>query len=206
MNKDFAMLAISRHRMKTDGKGITTLVALAGCPLACPYCINQDLLKDTKQLKKVSPEKLVEDLSIDHCYFLYTGGGVTFGGGEPLLQTEALLEFADICPREWNINIETSLNVPFEQLEPLLTGRFSFIIDIKAMQPNIYERYTGRKNEQVIHNLQEICTQLSNKKYIVKVPLIPEYSDAEAVEESVAMLKGIGVPKENILTFTYQKL
>ena len=127
--------------MKTDGKGITLLVVLTGCPLACPYCINGELLKDSSRLKLVTPKQLVEELAIDHCYFLYTGGGVTFGGGEPLLQSEAILEFAQVCPSEWNINIETSLNVPLEQLEPLLTGRFSFIIDMKAMQPDIYKQY-----------------------------------------------------------------
>ena len=40
--------------MKTDGRGITTLVALAGCPLACPYCINGELLKDSSRLKQVT--------------------------------------------------------------------------------------------------------------------------------------------------------
>ena len=57
------------------------------------------------------------------------------------MQSEAILEFTQVCPSEWNINIETSLNVPLEQLEPLLTGRFSFIIDMKAMQPDIYKQY-----------------------------------------------------------------
>ena len=155
MSKDFAVLAINRHRMLTDGRGITSLVALAGCPLSCPYCINQDLLKNTKLLEQISPTDLVERLAIDHCYFLYTGGGVTFGGGEPLLQAESILEFANVCPMEWNINIETSLNVPFKQLEPILNGRFSFIIDIKAMQPEIYKGYTGLENTQVIYNLKE---------------------------------------------------
>ncbi len=206
MSNDFSMLTISRHRMKTDGKGITSLIALAGCPLSCPYCINGELLKDSSILKRISPKQLVDELAIDHCYFLYTGGGATFGGGEPLLQTDAILEFAKLCPSEWNINIETSLNVPFKQLEPLLTGRFSFIIDIKAMQADIYKQYTGRDNTQVIHNLTEVSKRVDKEKYIVKVPLIPEYSDEKSVEESVEKLKQIGVEPTNILTFTYQKI
>lgn len=203
MSKDFAMLAVSRHRMKTDGKGITTLVALAGCPLSCPYCINQDLLRDAKHLTKISPKELVEELAIDHCYFLYTGGGVTFGGGEPLLQAEAILEFAKVCPPEWNINIETSLNVPVEQLQSLLTGRYSFIIDIKAMQSDIYQAYTGLTNNRVIANLKKICESLPRDKFLVKVPLIPNYSDESTVEKSVKLLKELGVPEENILQFEY---
>ncbi len=203
MSKNFAMLAINRHRMQTDGKGITSLVALAGCPLSCPYCINHDLLKDIKLLEQISPTDLVQRLAIDHCYFLYTGGGITFGGGEPLLQAESILEFAESCPKEWSINIETSLNVPFKQLVPLLNGRFSFIIDIKAMQPDIYKSYTGLDNTQVIDNLREIHEKLPKDKYVVKVPLIPEYSDEECVRNSLEILKKMGVKEENIITFEY---
>ncbi len=203
MSKDFSMLTISRHRIKTDGRGITSLVALAGCPLSCPYCINQELLKDAKQLKTISCEKLIEELSIDHCYFLYTGGGVTFGGGEPLLQADTLMEFAQICPPEWSINLETSLNVPFSKLEPLLNGRFSFIIDIKAMQPDIYKSYTGLDNDRVLDNLSKLCKYLSTDQYVIKVPQIPGYSDEAAVEESVRILAEMGVPEENIMKFRY---
>lgn len=206
MSRDFATLAINRHRMQTDGKGITSLVALAGCPLSCPYCINHNLLKDTGLLEHISPVDLVERLAIDHCYFLYTGGGVTFGGGEPLLQAENILEFSNVCPKEWAVNIETSLNVPFKQLEPLLNGRFSFIIDIKAMQPDIYKKYTGLDNRQVINNLKKLCRKLETDQYIVKVPLIPEYSDKKSVNESMELLQELGIPKENIMTFEYIKL
>lgn len=197
------VLAIDRHRMRTDGKGITTLVALAGCPLSCPYCINSELLKDDKRIEYLTQQELVERLAIDHCYFLYTGGGVTFGGGEALLHSREIAAFAEVCPKEWNITIETSLNVPTEKVQPLLNGRFSFIIDVKAMQPDIYLRYTGMKNEQVIRNLQLLCTQLSAQNYVVKVPLIPGYSEKGDVLESKKKLLELGMEEENILTLVY---
>lgn len=196
------VLTISRHRMRTDGNGVTSLVALAGCPLSCPYCINAGLLEENK-FDQLTPGELVERLAIDHCYFLYTNGGVTFGGGEPLLQSEQILAFADVCPKEWNITIETSLNIPTKQLKPFLNGRFSFIIDCKAMQPEIYKNYTGRDNVQVIHNLEEVSRQLPKEKYVIKVPLIPEYSGEADVEESVQRLQEMGVPADRIHTFTY---
>ncbi len=200
---EFSVLGIDRHRMKTDGKGITSLVALAGCPLSCPYCINAEVLQNEKRIEKLTPQMLVERLAIDHCYFLYTGGGVTFGGGEPLLHSEQLVEFAKVCPEEWNITIETSLNLPFERLEPLLTGRFSFIIDIKAMQPEIYAKYTGKENRQVICNVKRLRERLLPEKYVVKVPLIPDYSEKEDVEKSCEELQKLGISKKNILVFKY---
>ena len=96
--------------------------------------------------------------------------------------------------------------MPLEQLEPLLTGRFSFIIDVKAMQSDIYKQYTGRDNAQVIYNLKEVCKRMDQEKYAVKVPLIPEYSDDRDVEESVEMLRQMGVECTNILPFEYHKI
>ncbi len=202
---DFSVLGINRHRMLTDGKGITTLVALAGCPLACPYCINKELLGGDGQVEKMTPKELVERLAIDHCYFIYTEGGVTFGGGEPLLHSRQIREFASLCPKEWHITIETSLNVSKEQLQPLLNDRFSFIIDVKAMQPKLYQNYTGKENRQVIHNLEAVQKLISPKQYVVKIPVIPEYSGKAEVEESVEMLKKMNIPMENILSFAYQR-
>lgn len=200
---EFSVLGIDRHRMRTDGKGITSLVGLAGCPLSCSYCINEEVLKAEKRIERMTPETLLEKLAIDHCYFLYTNGGVTFGGGEPLLHSEQIVAFAEICPKEWNITIETSLNVPTERLEPLLKKRFSFIIDIKAMQPEIYRSYTGLENEQVIRNLKAICECIPREQYVVKVPLIPEYSDEKDTEESRKILQELGIPEENIMIFSY---
>lgn len=197
------ILGINRHRMQTDGRGITTLVALSGCPLSCRYCINQDLLKDTEQTEWLSPKELVERLAIDHCYFVYTNGGVTFGGGEPLLHSGQIQEFARLCPEEWNITMETSLNVDAGLLTPLLTERFSFLVDIKAMQPDIYEKYTGRSNAQLIENLKCLIQKVPADQYMVKVPLIPGYSDADSTRESVALLQEMGIPKKNIVTFRY---
>lgn len=197
------ILGINRHRMQTDGRGITTLVALSGCPLSCRYCINQDLLKDAEQTEWLSPKELVERLAIDHCYFVYTNGGVTFGGGEPLLHSGQILEFARLCPEEWNITIETSLNVDAGLLAPLLTDRFSFLVDIKAMQPDIYEKYTERSNAQMIENLKCLIQNIPVDQYMVKVPLIPEYSHEKEVEESVQELRKLGIAKENIVTFRY---
>lgn len=199
----FQVLGIDRHRMQTDGRGITTLVALAGCPLSCRYCLNGEVLKEKKQMEELSPQELLERLAIDHCYFVYTNGGVTFGGGEPLLHSAQIAAFAELCPKEWNITIETSLNVPDTLLEPLLGGRFSFIIDIKAMQPEIYREYTDKENGQVLHNLDKIIARLDKEQYVVKVPLIPGYVNRRMAEDTQNCLWKLGVPKDNVAVFEY---
>lgn len=199
----FSVLAINRHRMRNDGRGITSLVGLAGCPLSCPYCINRELLA-SEHISYMTGEELLARLAIDHCYFLYTGGGVTFGGGEPLLQSSQIAAFAEICPAEWNLTIETSLAVPQELFAPVLSERFSYIVDIKAMQPEIYRNYTGRENEQMRRNLKQLIGTLPPENYVIKVPYIPGYTGEEEVTESVEALRQLEVPEENILTFSYK--
>ena len=197
------VLGINRHRMKTDGKGITTLVALPGCPLSCRYCINAWELEQKERMREVTVEELAEELAVDHCYFVYTNGGVTFGGGEPLLQSQALLAFSESCPKEWQINIETSLNVPPKQLKPLLNERFSFIIDVKTMDSDIYRSYTGKEQDLVLQNIASIAERIPDDQYVIKVPEIPEYTTGEDVEKSCRKLFEKGIQKKNIVTFSY---
>lgn len=203
MSKTIKILGINRHRLKTDGKGVTTLVALPGCPLRCEYCINKEFLQQTERLQEVTIEKLIEKLSDDHCYFVYTGGGVTFGGGEPLLQMESIVSFLNACPEEWNLTIETSLNVPYVHESLLQSERVSFIIDIKSMNKDIYERYTGKSQEQTIHNLKEIAKQVAGGRYYVRLPRIPGYTTKVHIDESVEALCALGINKNNIQIFDY---
>lgn len=196
---------INRHRINIDGVGITSLVALPGCPLSCAYCINNELLQRDDLIKTISEEDLIGQLSIDHSYFLYTNGGITFGGGEPLLQWKNLLRFASLCPNEWNLTIETSLNIPTNYLEPLIQKNFSFIIDIKSMDPQIYKEYTGENNDQVITNLKLIKQWVPFNSYAIKVPIIPGYADENSQRDSICKLKEFGIKEEIIVPFTYIK-
>lgn len=85
----FPLLRIARHRLGIDGQGVTTLVAGASCPLHCKWCLNKEILKKN-EVELISPEELYDRVKIDDLYYQATGGGVTFGGGESLLQAAFL--------------------------------------------------------------------------------------------------------------------
>ena len=89
-NVTMPVLSINRHRLTTDGVGVTTLVAAYGCPLSCKYCINERILNpdSLKSCVHMTPQQLYDRLKIDDLYFIATGGGVTFGGGESLLHAD----------------------------------------------------------------------------------------------------------------------
>ena len=186
------IFGISRHRLTTDGEGVTTLVAFNGCPLRCKYCFNKTCWEKAKG-RDYTPELLFEEVKIDQLYFLATHGGVTFGGGEPLLQAEFIKAFRELCGPQWQILAETSLNVPFENvqtIDPILDG---YIIDIKDMNPEIYQTYTGKDNSIVLTNLEWLLKHGDPNRIIVRVPHIPEFNADEDVAKSIERLKAMGV-------------
>ena len=82
------IIGIDRHRLTTDGEGVTTLVAFHGCPLHCKYCLNPQCLSPDGVLRTITPSELYSEVEIDDLYFVATGGGICFGGGEPLLHSK----------------------------------------------------------------------------------------------------------------------
>lgn len=154
--KTAVLIGLSRHRIGVDGTGVTTLVAFHGCPLNCKYCLNPQALSPEGVWKRFSPEELFRAVSKDDLYFRATGGGVTFGGGEPLISYKEILLFSNICmshDKKWRINIETSLNVPKRLVEMMKGVVNHWIVDIKDMNPIIYKAYTGKDIGLVIDNL-----------------------------------------------------
>ena len=195
-----SIFGISRHRLTTDGEGVTTLVAFSGCPLRCKYCLNKASWEPEKG-RFYTPEQLFEEVKIDQLYFLATKGGITFGGGEPLLQVEFIKEFRELCGTQWQILAETSLNVPFENIQALDTVLDGYIIDIKDMNPEIYQAYTGKDNSIVLDNLEWLLKQGDSNRIMVRVPHIPEFNTDEDVMRSMEQLKKMGV--KHIDEFNY---
>lgn len=198
-------IGISRHRIGIDGEGITTLVAFNSCPLRCKYCLNPQSLHISGVLSWNSPHSLLQKVLKDNLYFKSTKGGITFGGGEPLLYPKFISEFKQICPKEWKINVETSLNVSKSSLVQLLGVIDSFIIDIKDMNPAIYKQYTGQDNIKVIENLHFLVQQGLTDCILVRVPLIPEYNTEDDIAKSLRMLSKIGLKQIERLIYTTKK-
>lgn len=193
----FPLLGLSRLRMQTDGTGITTLVAGAGCPLSCKWCINRRILSE-KQPELLSPQELFARVRCDDLYFRATGG-VTFGGGEPLLHAAFLAEFRALCP-DWRLTVETSLNVAPELLAQCEKAVDEFIVDIKDWDETVYYAYTGHSGAQARENLRRLLMNCPAKVH-VRVPLIPQFNTPEQQSASAAALGALGA--ENIELFSY---
>ena len=170
------VIGISRHRLSVDGEGVTTLVAFHGCPLRCRYCLNAQCLRPDGVLREVTTDELAEELAVDNLYFLATGGGVTFGGGEPCLRSAFIEELVSLIDSRWCINIETSLNVD------------------KDVNPIIYLQYTGQDNALVIDNLSWLLSHNGmTDRLTIRLPHIPNHNTDADVQASRFRMEEMGV-------------
>ena len=205
MKQRMKIIGIARHRLSTDGDGVTTLVAFHGCPLRCRYCLNPQSLGDGGRFREYSLEELYAETCIDELYFIATNGGVTFGGGEPCLRTDFIREFSELCGASWQLNLETSLNVPSVNIETLLPVVNTMIIDIKDMNPEIYSSYTGQSNDLVLDNLRLIAEAGRQHDCIVRIPLIPNYNTDTDREASRKALETFGFDRFDLFTYQIRK-
>jgi pyruvate formate lyase activating enzyme len=202
MKQGAPLIAVARHRLAVDGQGVTTLVAFHGCTLCCQYCLNAQCLRPDSLWRTVTPDELLAEVMVDNLYFLATGGGVTFGGGEPAMRSEFIDAFCRRAPWEWHYTIETALNVNRRHLERLLPHIHEYYIDIKDVNPDIYKRYTGQDNQLALDNLQWLLSHEGMAdRIIVRVPHIPDFNTDEDVQRSRCYLESIGVTR--IDEFTY---
>lgn len=192
MPHEAPLIGICRHRLTVDGAGVTTLVAFHGCPLHCKYCLNSQCLSPDGVWRVMTAADIMVKLQKDDLYFRATGGGVCFGGGEPLLRSDMLVELSRQMPHEWAVTIETSLNVPLQRVEAVAPFVSQWIIDIKDMNPDIYQSYTGIGNLRVRENLLWLAAHVDKERILIRLPLIPRYNTPTDVADSRRQLEALG--------------
>lgn len=193
-------------RMGIDGKGVTALMLLHGCPLRCRWCPNSQSWSEDTQTAQLTAEELIDEVSRYNLYYLATGGGITFGGGEPLLQSGFIENFAGKCPAGWKIRVETSLQVPLRNLQLLIEGHphliDKWIIDVKTMDAEDYKAYTGSPQTQLISNLHYLKEHVSPERILIRIPVIPEYTDEEKQRKSREILEEMGFSEFDEFRYT----
>ena len=164
-----------------DGPGIRTVVFLNGCKLRCLFCHNPEMwnLKG----KNFTPEEVVQKILRNKPYFK-NGGGVTFSGGEPLLQIDFLIETCKLLKRE-NIHIALdTAGVGLGDYDEILSLVDLVIFDIKSLDDINYMKMTGNKISESLKFLE--CCQKNNKKMWIRQVIVPGINDSEAYIDSLA--------------------
>jgi len=173
-----------------DGVPVKDVASCEGCGVCAEVCPASAM-----ELcgHRISISELMEELRRDEIFFR-DGGGVTFSGGEPLMQPEFLMEALKSCGGEgWHRALDTSGFVKTETLLEAAKLTDLFLYDIKHMDTEKHRLYTGAGNEVVLENLKRLSE--SGVKINVRFPFMPGLNSCDenirALAEFVAGLKGV---------------
>ena len=186
-----------------DGPGIRTTVFFKGCPLSCVWCHNpESILPNQETMTKCTQfdgrtiereetigrhytkDELMEEILKDKLFYDESNGGVTFSGGEPLLQHDFLKEVLIACRANF---IHTALDTSgyasekiFQEIVPLAD---LVLLDIKEIDEARHFQATGVSNKPILRNLEWLSK--SNIKTILRAPIVPGFTFSEEYTESL---------------------
>lgn len=184
-----------KHYAVHDGPGIRQTIFFKGCPLSCWWCHNpesqspetetytrQKMLDGRAHQKEntigyyIEADELFKIIESDTIFFDESGGGVTFSGGEPLMQPDFLKEIAGSCKKaEIHTALDTSGFVEQKTLMEILPLIDLVLFDLKIMDDEMHQKYTGVSNRMILENLSMLNE--SGKDIHLRFPVIPGITD-----------------------------
>ncbi len=196
---------------------------MKGCPLSCWWCHNlegispeqqtvvqtrkvgeKEFHRDEQVGKFYSTGDIIEILERERIFFEQSGGGVTFSGGEPLMQHEFLLEALKACMEHgFNTAVDTSGYSSAESFISIMPFTDVFLFDLKHPDDARHVEYTGVSNIRIIENLRMIID--NGKNVMIRIPVIPGKNDDEAtlieMRDLLMSLKRDNLLKISLLPF-----
>lgn len=169
-----------------DGPGVRFVVFMQGCALKCLYCHNPDSRAYTGG-SEISAEELFEKIWSYKSFFKASGGGVTFSGGEPLLQSAFVAEMFEAL-REVGIHtaLDTSgyASLEHNSVKQAVQNSSLVLLDIKSFSPSKYEKLTGVHLEPTL-KMAEFLAQQNHPTWIRYV-LVPGITDDQTDIKNLA--------------------
>jgi pyruvate formate lyase activating enzyme len=183
-----------------DGPGIRTTVFFKGCPLLCWWChnpeshkvlpekfdgcnfrsnINHSLSSHDEVGREVTIPELMREIEKDSVFYEESGGGVTFSGGEPTLQPDFLLSLLTECNESgFHTAVDTSGHAPKRIFEKIIDHTNIFLYDLKLMNDELHQKYTGVSNKLIQTNLKWLDD--NQKNICIRIPVVPGITDTQA--------------------------
>ena len=126
--------------------------------------------------KEYSVDELYQKLILYKDFLKSVNGGITFSGGEPLMQSDFVLELATkLKQQNIHLAIQTSGFAPQDAFKKVIDKMDYVMMDIKLVDRELHKKYTGVYNDVILKNFEYLKS--SGKEYIVRVPLIPDITD-----------------------------
>ncbi len=128
--------------------------------------------------KWMTIDEVMSEIRLDRIFYEESSGGVTFSGGEPLLQHEFLLELLKECKKfSLHTAIDTSGFANREIIEKIIPYTDLFLYDLKLIDENDHILYTGASNKLILENLVTLITE--EKQVIIRIPVVPGITDTQ---------------------------
>ena len=196
---------------------------MKGCPLSCLWCHNPEGISPLPEFvtvsnrvgtkiftskeevgKYYSVEEILEILEKDRVFIKQSGGGVTFSGGEPMLQFEFLLQVLKCCKTNgYHTAIDTSGYSDYEKYKMIIPFTDLFLFDLKHLDDEKHIEMTGRENTEILNNYHLLLE--SGKDLMIRIPVIPGYNDdidhLEKLRRFITKTKTNCVTKINLLPY-----
>lgn len=176
-----------------DGPGIRTTFFMQGCPLSCWWCHNPESRpmepsSDTGfRTFRLNVDELIAEAEKDRTFFEESGGGITFSGGEPTAQMEFLkIAAKSLKAKGFHIALDTTGFFPSEEAETLAQLFDLILFDIKHLNSELHQKYTGINNQLILQNLDHLIQRKA--KIRLRMPFIPEINGGEEHLNQLAKL------------------
>ena len=159
-----------------DGEGIRTTIFLAGCPLRCAWCANPEGQTCQNPMTRwAETGDVVREVLHQAVFYRFSGGGVTFSGGEATMQPDFLAELTNRLYDEGiSLAIETCGAFDFDRLAPTLSKMDLIFYDFKHPDPEVHKAYTGMDNRLILENLPR--TAALGPPLVVRIPVVPGFN------------------------------
>ncbi len=170
-----------------DGPGIRFVVFMQGCPLRCQYCHNPDTWKIDAG-KVVSAKNLLDEILKYTSFMKFSKGGVTFSGGEPLVQKKALLPLLKELKKQGvHIAIDTAGTTNIDETTLAIIDTIDLVmLDVKHIVPYEHKRLTGLSNDMNLSFLEALSSK--NKRTWVRWVVVPSINDTVGYAKKFAEL------------------
>ena len=160
------------------------------CTLYCPH--------DAREIcgKEYTVDEVMREILKDKVFYENSGGGVTFSGGECMLQIDFLEEILKACKQNGiHTAVDTAGLVPFEFFERIIPYTDLFLYDVKCYDSEKHKQYTGVGNELILENLKRLLA--TDKSVWIRIPIIPTVNDTEEEIRSIrSFLLSCGTPEK----------
>jgi pyruvate formate lyase activating enzyme len=185
-------------------------------PSLCELCLEcaHVCCADAREVvgRSVTVEEVMAEITRDTAFYDESGGGVTFSGGEPMMQPAFLMELLEACGQlDIHRAVDTSGYAGRELLLAVAGKTDLFLYDLKHMDPEIHKKYTGISNEVILENLTSLSAR--GATICVRFPLIPGVNDDRSnVESTGAFLTKLNrvnrievLPYHNVMRSKYKR-